>query len=191
MGLQRRSDGSAFVVAEPLTAEEFGHFGDVISAGPAGGLGEGKAANQGTAVRFDWAAALQSTRPEAKPNLAVFRSAAKTLPFALRLLEKHPCSTQAFLPLVCTRFLICVAPTASDGSPDIAGIRAFLCLPGQGINYRRDVWHHPIIALDGGGEFAMLAWEDGSPQDCVESWFTAPVDVVLAATDPRAPLLRR
>ena len=47
-------------------------------------------------------------------------------------------------------------------------LRAFRCGPGVGINYRRDVWHHPILALDGPADFAMLAWEDGSPQDCVE-----------------------
>jgi len=175
MPLQRTSAGRLAVAAEPLTPEAFAPFGDVVSAG----LGDGKAANQGTAVRFDWAAQLHSSRPDARPNLAVFRSTAKSLPFPLRLLEKHPCSSQAFLPLVCSRFLICVAPTAADGGPDLDGLRAFLCLPGQGINYRPNTWHHPIIALDEGGEFAMLAWEDGSADDCVESWFGEQVDVVL------------
>lgn len=163
------------VVANPLTADGFAPWGDVVSAG----LREGKAANQGTAVRFDWSAHLETTRPDARPNLAVFRSVAKTLPFEVKLLEKHPCSTQAFLPLVCERYLICVAPTLPDGTPDVANLQAFLCGPGQGINYRREVWHHPVIALDGPAELAMLAWEDGSAQDCVEHWLAEPLWITV------------
>jgi ureidoglycolate lyase len=158
---------------EPLSPEAFAPFGDVVSAY----LRAGTSANQGTALRFDHAAALESTRPGARPNLAVFRSTPKALPFAVRLLERHPCSTQAFLPLVCSSFLVCVAPDLSDGNPDPSRIRAFLCGPGQGINYRRGVWHHPIVALEEEAEFAMLAWEDGGPEDCVEHWFEAPIVV--------------
>ena len=162
------------VTAELLTPEAFAPFGDVVSAG----LVPGKSANQGTAVRCDWSAALESTRAGAKPNLCVFRSVAKALPFDLRLLEKHPCSTQAFLPMVCTRFLVCVAPALPDGSPDVGRLVAFRCGPGQGINYRRDVWHHPILALDGPADFAMLAWEDGGPLDCVDWPLPEPVRVI-------------
>ncbi len=152
------------VAALPLTVDAFAPFGDVVSAG----LKAGQSANQGTAVRFDWCAGLETTRADARPNLAVFRSVAKVLPFEVTLLERHPCNTQAFLPMVTTRFLIVVAPDDAGGGPDVAGLRAFVCGPGQGINYRRAVWHHPIIALDGPAEFAMLAWEDGTPRDCEE-----------------------
>jgi ureidoglycolate lyase len=119
-------------------------------------------------------------RPTASPNLAVFLSKAKSLPFEVRLLERHPHSTQAFLPMVCARFLVCVAPTLPDGSPEVAKLRAFVCGPGQGINYARGVWHHPIIALDADAEFAMLAWEDGTARDCVECPLAAPVLITAA-----------
>jgi ureidoglycolate lyase len=46
-------------------------------------------------------------------------------------------------------------------------LAAFVCGPGQGVNYHLGVWHHPIIALEAPAEFAMLAWEDGTPGDCV------------------------
>ena len=160
--------------AEPLTVEAFAPFGFVVSAG----LRAGTSANQGTAVRFDFCAELSSARPAARANLAVFRSTQKALPFALKLFEKHPCSTQTFLPMVCRRYLICVAPKRADGSPDVDGARAFVCGPGQGVSYGVDVWHHPIIALDDDADFAMLAWEDGSPLDCVEHPLDAPLLVV-------------
>lgn len=161
------------VRAEPLTPEAFAPFGDVISAGLRAGL----SANQGTATRFDWCTELVNARPTAKGNLAVFRSVSKALPLSLELLEHHPFSTQAFLPMVCTRYLVCVAPTAADGGPDVAGLRAFVCAPGQGINYRVGVWHHPIVALDGDADFVMVAFEDGTPGDCVVQRLVAPVRV--------------
>lgn len=148
--------------AVPLTAAEFAPFGRVVSAG----LQPGSSANQGTAVRFDFCAELTSTREGARPNLAVFRSVAKALPFDVVLLERHPCSTQVFIPMVVSRYLVCVAPTLPDGGPDVAGLRAFVCAPGQGVAYAPGTWHHPMVALDSPGEFAMLAWEDGGPNDC-------------------------
>lgn len=150
------------VKVEPLSAPAFAPFGRVISAG----LQPGASANQGTAVRFDYCAELLTTRPEAKANLAVFRSVAKALPHQVVLLERHPCSTQVFLPMIVSRYLVCVAPTAADGGPDLAGLKAFTCLPGQGVAYAPGTWHHPVVALDAPGEFAMLAWEDGTPLDC-------------------------
>lgn len=161
------------LVARPLTPAAFAPFGQVLSAG------EGRAANQGTAVRHDWAAVLESTRSEARPNLAIFRSVARRPPITVTLLERHPCSTQTFLPLVCVRILVCVAPTAPDGAPDIAGAVAFVSGPGQGIHYHRGVWHHPIVALDEPADLAMLAWEDGSPDDCVEHPLATPLTLAV------------
>ena len=150
------------LIAAPLTAEAFAPFGRVVSAG----LQPGSSANQGTAVRFDFCAELTSTRPQSKPNLAVFRSVAKSLPHDVVLLERHPCSTQVFIPMVVSRYLVCVAPTLPDGGPDLAGLKAFLCQPGQGVAYAPGTWHHPMVALDSPGEFTMLAWEDGTALDC-------------------------
>lgn len=164
------------VRAIPITAEAFAPFGDLVSAG----IGTGAPANQGTAVRFDWAARLTSTRPGARPNLAVFRSAPRTLPLEIALLEAHPYTSQTFLPLVCARYLVCVAPRAASGEPDIMHLQAFVCLPGQGVSYLPGVWHHPIVALDAAAELAMLAWEDGTPGDCVEWPLAEPVRILPA-----------
>lgn len=154
---------SLVVSPEPLTAAAFAPFGQVVAA-----EGASIAANQGTARRFDWAARLANLRPGARPNLAVFRSTPKPLPFPLRVLERHPYSSQAFLPMRCARYLVIVAPAGADGLPALDGVRAFECRPGQGINYEVGVWHHPIVALDDEADFVMLAWEDGSAGDCVE-----------------------
>lgn len=151
----------------PLTAAEFAPFGEVVSLAAASGRA-GVTANQGTATRYDWCAALTSTRPAAKANVVVFAPRARTLPIALGLVERHPCSTQMFVPMAVDRYVVVVAPTGADGEPRWSGLRAFLCGPGEAINYHVGAWHHPIIALGRDAELLMLAWEDGSAGDCEE-----------------------
>ena len=153
------------VRAEPMQPESFAPFGEMIDdpAGP------GALVNLGTAQRFDHAARLASSRPHARPNLAFFRCAPITLPFRITMLERHPHSTQAFLPLAVSRWLVCVAPDGPDGRPEPGSLHAFIAGPGMGVNFRRGLWHHPILVLEQPARFAMLAWEDGGPEDA-EEW---------------------
>ncbi len=146
----------------PLTAEAFAPFGRVVEVGG----GAASSANQGTATRYDFCADLVSSRPGARLNLAVFRADARALPFEVRLLERHPCSTQVFVPMAVGRYLVCVAPTGPDGAPALDGLQAFLCGGRQAVAYAPGTWHHPMVALDAPSDFTMLAWEDGTPLDC-------------------------
>lgn len=159
---------------EPLTAQAFAPFGQVLQTPQSGD----RNMNQGTAVRLDRCAALVSTRSDCPPNLAMVRSLPQAMPLKMRLLERHPCSSQAFIPLQCSRYLVIVAPTAADGRPDWAGLRAFVATAGQGINYAAGTWHHPFTALDTPADLAMLAWEDGSSRDCEEVPLPEPITVV-------------
>ncbi|MEJ7730536.1 MAG: ureidoglycolate lyase [Polyangiaceae bacterium] len=162
------------VLAVRVTRAAFQRWGDVVTSGE----GEGAPCNQGSARRYDWAARLESTRPGARPNLAVFRSEARQLPIEVALLERHPASSQTFLPMRCRRLLVCVAPPLGDGAPDVEGLEAFLFEEGEGVSYLPGVWHHPIVALDASADLAMLAWEDGTARDCVEHPLAAAVRVV-------------
>ncbi len=116
----------------------------------------------------------------ANANLAVFQSVPKALPFEVKLLEQHPHSTHVFLPMKCARFLVCVAPTLEGGAPDQNGFKAFFCVAGQGFANKPGVWHQPILALDQTAEFAMLAYEDGSAGDWVDSVLARPLLVTTA-----------
>jgi ureidoglycolate lyase len=164
-------DGGARIPLEPLTPAAFAPFGEVLAPGPGGG----RDANLGTASRHDRVAALESTRAGAKPNLAIYRSRPQELPLRVTLLERHPHSTQVFAALHAARWLVIVAPDAPDGGPDPLGLRAFVAGPGDAFNYRRGLWHHPIIVLDEPAELLMLAWEDGGAADCEERPLAHPV----------------
>ena len=93
-----------------------------------------------------------------------------------RLLEKHSYSSQMFLPLSChgsmseenakdkCGYLVVVAPCLSDdaSTPDLSRLRVFysdLKLRVQGINYKPNTWHHPMIVLGQRIGFTNLTWE--------------------------------
>lgn len=159
--------------AVPLSREAFAPFGEV----PGDPAGPGRAINRGTALRYDHAAAPESTRPSARPNAALFRCAARPLPLRADALERHPHSTQLFASLRGGRWLVIVAPSLPDGSPDEDGLRAFACGPGEAVNLARGTWHHPVVALDGPAELLVLVWEDGGSGDCEERALSRPVEV--------------
>lgn len=158
------------IAAQPLTPDAYAPYGRVIMASPRGE--PGRPANQGTARRFDHLVAVENLRPaSAALNVSVFRCAPRPLPavspaIEVALLEKHPGSTQVFLPMSARRYLAVVA--LGGDRPDLSTLAAFLAEGPQGVSYHPGVWHHPMIALDAEADFACLVWEDGSAGDCVE-----------------------
>ena len=160
------SSTPAQIRAIPLDVDSYRAYGDVISA-RADIIA--RSANMGTAKRFNSVAQLVDLRPgKAEPNLCLFHcdpqvSAPQTT-FQIKLLEKHPLSTQAFIPMQAERFLVVVC--LGTDKPDISTLKAFLAVKSQGITYRPGVWHHPLIAMDRPTDFACLVWEDGTSDDC-------------------------
>lgn len=128
---------------EPLTREAFAPFGDVIEKAGATSF----ETNQGTAVRYHDLARVDLTADQGRTLVSIFEATVPaTLPVHLRLLERHPISSQAFVPLGKSPFVIVVA-TGGD-QPDLSSIRAFRANGQQGINFRPATWHHPLIALE-------------------------------------------
>ncbi len=74
-------------------------------------------------------------------------------------------SSQAFYPLQARPFLVVVA--AHGPRPDASGIRAFLSSGSQGVNYRRNTWHHALIALDCKSTFLVVD-RGGAGENCEE-----------------------
>lgn len=115
--------------------------------------------------RQDHAARIRNTRPAAHANLALVRSEPLSGLMPLRRLERHPHSSQAFLPLSVEAYAVVVAPDR-DGRPDEDLIQAFRVPGRSGINYGPGVWHAHMMTLQAPGTFAMLVHEDGSEADC-------------------------
>ena len=154
------------VIAQPLKASAFAPFGQVLEA-PARG------------PKRDHAAALYNGRAGAAPNLAILRLEPATLPLRVSKLERPPLSSQAFVPLRVSRYVVAVCPPRSDLTPDLDRLVAFTADGAQGINYEAGVWHHPMTALDSPGAFTILTWQDGTEADT--EWANVDTDVVIVA----------
>lgn len=137
---------------EPLTAEAFAPFGEVLSAPDAPG-------------RTYIDTALVNRRAQAKPSLSFTFKAPSSLPLASTVMERHLHSSQSFVPMEAGRWLAIVAPHGADGRPDMARAKAFLARPDQGVTYGADVWHHPFTVIDRPGRFAVFMWKDGGLED--------------------------
>lgn len=99
------------------------------------------------------------------------------LPADITTLERHPHAAQCFVPLDVSRYLVVVAPDASGGGPDLAGLRAFVVPGTRGVIYRQGVWHAGARVLDGPGAFAVLMWR-GSAND--DEFMDIPLVTLLA-----------
>ena len=68
-------------------------------------------------------------------------------------MERHPLGSQAFIPLSENPYLVIVAP---PGEFDVHRLRAFLAHAGQGVNYVKGVWHHPLLVLNEVADFILV-----------------------------------
>jgi len=141
------------IVAEPLTAEAFEPFGAVLEGTPAPG-------------RRYLSDTLASGRADAPISLAVATVAARAeRSLDVKVLERHEHSSQTFIPLHVSRYLVLATLDAPGGGPDLSRLRAFVARAGQGVTYAMGTWHHPLTVLDGPATFAVLMWRDGTAGD--------------------------
>jgi ureidoglycolate lyase len=125
----------------PLTRSDFTAFGDVIQ-------------HHGGERRHPLSINFCGEQNEMRQEFWVSKVSARTeLPNSIAQLERHPLSDQAFVPLDAVQFLVVVCPSRANGMPDMEACEAFVAGPGQGIIYRRKVWHAPLSSLTAPAEF--------------------------------------
>jgi ureidoglycolate lyase len=165
------------LVPEPLTAAAFAEFGDVIEVGQ-----EYELINRGTARKFADLGRVDVATNGGRPCISLYRATPFELPLTIAMLERHPLSSQLFMPLNGEQFLVVVAPPGDRIDP--AAVRAFLTDGRQGINYHRGTWHHPLIALRDPSEFLVVD-RAGHGRNCDEFHFEHS-PLVLQPPIPRA-----
>jgi ureidoglycolate lyase len=134
----------------PLTVEAFAPFGEVIEASPER---HHFPINAGTTTRFH-ALAQAEVSGEGRVVLSIFRGQPFALPLALRVIERHPLGTQAFVPMSGRPWIAVVG--APGPAPAPSALTAFLCRGDQGVQYARGTWHHPLIALEAESDFLVV-----------------------------------
>ena len=149
------------VSTQPLTADAFKPFGEIIDAS-----GEpDKIINQGMCGRHHDLAKLDFL--SGKVGVSVFNAKARSLPFNLEMMERHPEGTQAFIPMHQNSFLIIVAHD-KNGVPDTP--ISFISKPGQGINISKNTWHGVLCPLYSPCLFAAID-RIGEGPNLEEHWF--------------------
>lgn len=157
---------------QPLTREAFRPFGDVIDIGTAA---RHFTINDGFAERYHDLANLELNAESGRPILSIFRAKPRALPLEMAMMEHHPLSSQAFVPLQSQDFLVVVAAPAAIP----ADIACFHAIQGQGVNFARGTWHHPLIALDRESDFLVID-RAGPGDNCTEFHFPETARPVLS-----------
>lgn len=173
MTAQQQDTQPAFtLIAEPLTAEAFAPYGDVVEVG-----GEAIPINQGKGWRYLNLATLEVTADGGQAALSLITADPEELPVSLRLMERHPLGSQMFYPTNGQDYIVAVAPAGEPPAPE--DIKVFLASGSQGINYRQGVWHHPMIALEKHCTFVEVH-RRGPGMNCDETAIAASIKVALS-----------
>lgn len=162
---------------EPLSAGVFRRYGDVIEASDSA---EQFTVNEGNATRYHDLATVDVAAERGHPVISIYRAQPCNFPLRLRLLERHPIGSQAFIPMGNHPYLVIVA--AADTPPSAQHIHCFRASPGQGVNFARGTWHYPVLPLhavcdflviDRGGPSKVPNCEELALDDELELWIEA------------------
>jgi len=217
------------VETQQLTGRLFADFGTVIE-NPAPGripshekhaLPGAILVNQGTAAKYVDVSKITNfygdapSRVEAKAVMNMFVCSPRDLDdgkadaaglegfFPVKILERHPFTSQTFIPLGLskkemneTRYLVIVAPSLPPsprdnsfpvpvgvgpgcGMPDLQRIRAFVADGSQSVTYGAGTWHAPMVVVGTKAvDYVVVQYANGVDiEDCQE--------VVLQADDDR------
>ncbi len=154
---------------EPLTKHAFADFGEVVETPGAAPI----AINQGFAERVNGLARIDVASEGGIVNIALFEAKARPVPIAVALMERHPLGSQLFYPLQDKAWLVLVCADPRDA----ASYRAFRASGRQGVNYARNVWHHPLL-VESDGERFIVVDRAGPGNNLDEVWLDAPLAII-------------
>jgi ureidoglycolate lyase len=144
------TDNLQTITPKPLTKDAFSAFGDVIEASSGA---KNFAINDGFTQRYHDLAKVDVNDNDGHTLINIFRSTPLAQPIAIKMMERHPHGSQAFIPMGENPFLIVVAPA---GEFDSNNIEVFLANANQGINYHKGTWHHFCLALGSESDFLVI-----------------------------------
>lgn len=138
-----------FLTIEPLTQAAFAPFGTVIEPDPK----TMRLINGGSTERFHALGRADVSGEDARVIINIFRGQPRSFPYSVTMMERHPLGSQSFSPIGGGSWLAVVAPDVG-GKPGLP--RVFLATSAQGVNYGRNVWHHPLMAVGAVSDFLVV-----------------------------------
>ena len=153
---------------KPLTRKSFAPYGDVIEVGE-----KPLSINYGQTERHHDLAAIDTAANGGRTLVNIFRSTPLPVPIKIEIMERHPLSSQAFMPLSGNPYLVVVAPKGDFNESDI---QVFLAGAGQGVNYHAGTWHHYSLALGAVSDFLVID-RGGDGDNCDEVRLKEPFSI--------------
>lgn len=151
---------------KPLKQNNFLPYGDVISWRD---HPPGIPINHGFGERLHDLANVDIGTQDGKALISIIKAKCQPQPHTVRLMERHPLGSQAFIPLSANPFLLIVAPPG-DFDPNL--VEVFITNGYQGINYGRGVWHHFCMPVSADTDF-LIVDRGGEGHNCDEIELTA------------------
>ena len=124
-----------------ITNDNFALYGDLITIRNK----SSETINNDTTQSFFDLANIEILGEDNNARLNIFRAKKRIFPLKIDMLEMHPLSSQVFLPISKSDFIVLVAPINSK--PDLDKIECFKVSNGDGINFKSCVWHFPLISI--------------------------------------------
>ena len=124
-----------------ITSKNFKKFGDLISTKKIKPIN----INNGYAKRFNNLCKINTSSKKGNTIMSIFSAKKRKFPMKIKMMEKHPLGSQAFVPMSATKFLVFVAPKGDK--PDINKIKFFVVPKQTGVNYNSGIWHFPLISM--------------------------------------------
>jgi len=155
-----------------LTRETFVSYGDVIEVND---KSNHFGINDGFSERYHDLAKIDVNANNGKTLVSIFRSTPVSLPVIIKKMERHPLSSQSFIPIGEQPYLVIVAPAKEF---DEAAIEVFVASPRQGVNYHAGTWHHYSLALNDVSDFLVID-RGGDGNNCDEVKLENPFTVEL------------
>lgn len=138
------------LIPKRLTKQGFLAFGDVIEANTDV---KNFVINDGFTQRYHDLAKVDVNDNNGHPLINIFRSTPLTQPIAIKMMERHPKGSQAFIPMGTNNYLVVVAPA---GEFNVENIEVFIANANQGVNYHKGTWHHFCLALGSESDFLVI-----------------------------------
>ena len=138
------------ITPKALTSQAFSAFGDVIEAHDDN---HKIAINDGYTQRYHDLAEVDVNDQGVRALINIFRSTPLPQPIAIKMMERHPKGSQAFIPMGAKPYLVVVAP---KGDFDVSQLQVFIAQSNQGVNYHKGTWHHFCLALGGESDFLVI-----------------------------------
>lgn len=151
-----------------LTAEKFKAFGEVVELKNTRQL----VINQGLTTRFHDLMTIDVADQDGRPAVNIFRTRPFSLPHRVEVMERHPLGSQGFIPMNNAPFLVLVAGNRERLRGE--DLKLFVTNGEQGINLKKNTWHHYQLVLNGPQDFIVID-RIGSGNNLEEIWITEPV----------------